>query len=85
METAARKRSGIQNDLQTWAARARAKGHDTIEIHVDLAGIASDTIASQADDIERLRAELQYIAKQWPDSFAARHAISALKPTQNRG
>jgi len=32
-----------------------------------------------ADEIERLRDALGHIAKQWPDSFAARTARAALK------
>lgn len=44
--------------------------------------IAHSTPPAQPEDgsgeVERLREALAYIRKQWPDSFAARHASAAL-------
>lgn len=40
---------------------------------------AYDVVKEKNAEIERLREALRQIAKQWPDSFAARTARAALK------
>lgn len=46
--------SSIQNDLAGWAAKARMRGHSTIEIDVDLAEEASRQIVEKSNRIADL-------------------------------
>lgn len=55
--------------------RLRAVDH----MNVEECFLDSHMFAKAADEIERLREALRQIAKQWPDSFAARTARAALK------
>ncbi len=45
----------IHNDLHSWAASARVRGHKTIEISIEVAEKASEIIVSQANEIADLR------------------------------
>jgi hypothetical protein len=44
-------------------------------------GAGEPVVKAVRTDNDRLRNELRYIAKAWPDSFAARHARAALSPS----
>lgn len=48
----------IHNDLHSWAASARVRGHKTIEISTEVAEKASEIIVSQANEIDDLRAAI---------------------------